>query len=222
MCGRFTLIDPEMVVEEFEPDEIECDLGGSRYNVAPTQKVLGLMVRSSRRILLEFQWGLVPAWARDPSMGGRMINARAETLAEKPAFKSAFQRSRCLVPADGFYEWGKRGGKKQPMWIRVDGGRPFAFAGLYEIWHPGQDDEISSCTIITTEPNHLMRTIHHRMPVILPEQTRDRWLDPDLTDQAELLGMLKPFDARRMEVRPVSDYVNSTRHDGPRCIEQVG
>jgi len=221
MCGRFTLIDPEGAVSEFSPDEVECDPGKPRYNIAPSQKVNAIVLRRSRRVMVGFQWGLVPAWTRDPSIGNKLINARAETLTEKPAFKYAFTKTRCLVLADGFYEWDKHGGRNQPMWIRVGGGKPFAFAGLYEIWHPRMSDELRTCTIITTEANELLSGVHERMPVILTGQDCARWIDPGCTDKWKLLNMLKPFDAGEMEAVPVSTHVNSPLHEGRQCIEKV-
>ena len=221
MCGRYTITRPQEAADQFEPDEIEADLSRPRYNVAPTQNVPALIVRNARRAVVDLHWGLVPAWAKDRSIGPRLINARAESVDQKPSFKNAFRNRRCLILADGFYEWQKRGREKQPMFVRVDGGKPFALAGLYEIWRPGSGDELASCTIITTQSNELMQTVHDRMPVILPFSICNRWLDPGLTDITELIFMLLPYEAERMDFYPVSVYVNSPGHDDPRCIEKV-
>jgi len=219
MCGRFSLVDPGEVLRELEPEIIECDLSRPRYNIAPTQEIPALIMRDGKRVLVDLKWGLVPAWAKDPTIGNRMINARAETLAQKPTFKNAFRKTRCLIPADGFYEWRKQPSGKQPMWIRVEQGKPFAFAGLYDIWHAGEGDEIASCTIITTTPNELMQTIHDRMPVILPRDNYPYWLNPKTAGTTELMAMLQPYDAKRMQAHVVSTHINSPKNDDPRCIE---
>ncbi|NLX14475.1 MAG: SOS response-associated peptidase [Phycisphaerales bacterium] len=217
MCGRYTIVDPGQAADMLEPDEIEADLRRPRYNIAPTQKVPALLVRNGRRVLAEMQWGLVPAWARDKAMGVRLINARAETLSEKPAFRNALRKSRCLIPADGFYEWQKQGARKIPMYIRLIGGRPFAFAGLFELWR-GQDEELLSCTIITTEADEPIRPIHERMPVILPCELYRSWLDPSLNDKDAISSLLRPVEGRMLEAYPVSSHVNSPRNDDPGCI----
>jgi putative SOS response-associated peptidase YedK len=167
------------------------------------------------------QWGLIPSWADDPKIVNRMINARAESVATKPAFRNPFKSRRCLIPADGFYEWQKTGGKtKQPYHLGMADGRPFAFAGLWEHWRRG-GEAIDSCTIITTEPNELAATVHDRMPVILPEDAYDRWLDPKLDDPDELQSLLVPFPAKRMKAWPVSTLVNNPRNETPECVEQA-
>lgn len=211
------MVDPRRAVDMLEPDEVEADLSRPRYNIAPTQKVPALLVRNGRRVLAEMQWGLVPGWARDKKIGARLINARAETLAEKPAFRNALRKGRCLVPADGFYEWQKEDKRKIPMYIRLIGGRPFAFAGLYEFWRDA-DEELLSCTIITTEANELVRPIHTRMPVILPPEMHKPWLDPTLTEKEAACALLRPMEGRLMEAFPVSSRVNSPRNDDPGCI----
>jgi putative SOS response-associated peptidase YedK len=221
MCGRYTIRRPERLIDVFCIKKLEAVLGRPRFNIAPTQNVPVLLLREGRRVLANVRWGLVPSWAEEPSIGNRLINARAETVAAKPAFRSAFAKRRCLIPADGFYEWQKVGGGKQPMYVQVDRGEPFAFAGLYEVWHPDGDDELVSCTIITTTPNKLMRPIHDRMPVILPEEQYDRWLDPDRADKVQLQKMLTPFDATRMDAYPVSKHVNSPGNDDAKCVELV-
>jgi putative SOS response-associated peptidase YedK len=170
-----------------------------------------------------FTWGLIPSWAKDPSIGNRMINARAETLAEKPSFRSAFHRRRCLILADGFYEWRKDDGKsKTPMYIRLEDGSPFAFAGLWELWNAPDGSQVLSCTIITTEPNPLMEKIHNRMPVILPEKAYSLWLQSGEADPNALSELLKPYPAEEMVAYPVSRLVNSPDNDLPAVIEPAG
>jgi putative SOS response-associated peptidase YedK len=221
MCGRFTLRTPlAEVADAFDlpPQAFErADGWHGRYNIAPSQEVAAVRRHDAGgREAVWLQWGLVPSWADDPALGYRMINARSETADTKPAFRDAFRRRRCLVAADGFYEW-KRGTKpKQPYYIRLADDGPFAFAGLWEHWRRG-DEVIDSCTILTTEANELVATLHDRMPVILDRQRYDAWLDPAL-DPARAGALLVPYPARQMTVFPVSTVVNSTRHDGPQLI----
>ena len=222
MCGRFTLSSPSETVEAlFELAETP-DLA-ARYNVAPTQAVATVLVDAgkSQRVLRMLHWGLVPSWAKDPGIGARMINARAETVATKPSFRSAFRRRRCLIVADGFYEWKKLEHGKQPYYIRLADGAPFAFAGIWEHWEGGDAGEIDSCTIITTEPNELTRDIHNRMPVILAPEDRTKWLDPDLTEPADVQALLRPYPPDFMEAYPVSTRVNRASNDVPECIERA-
>jgi putative SOS response-associated peptidase YedK len=194
-----------------------------RYNIAPTQPVA--TVRTARgsgdREMVFLRWGLVPSWSKDPSIGSRMINARSETVADKPAFRAAFRRRRCLVPADGFYEWQKQNGWKQPFYIHLREGRPFAFAGLWEFWKGEGDVIIESCTLLTTEPNDLIRPLHSRMPVILHPQQYDLWLDPGLDAPERLRPLLRPYPFADMEAYPVSRFVNKPQNDDPRCIEPL-
>ncbi|HEY3342528.1 MAG TPA: SOS response-associated peptidase, partial [Anaerolineae bacterium] len=181
MCGRFTLtIDPAELMEHFHLSTADEPIV-PRYNVAPTQNVAVVLNESPERLSM-VQWGLIPSWAKDPAIGAQMINARAETLAEKPAFRAAFKKHRCLVLADGFYEWRKEadGKTKTPMYARLKTGEPFAMAGLWEVWKAPTGDAHRSCTIITTEPNELMSAIHNRMPVILPRDLESDWLDDSL------------------------------------------
>src|ERR687894_553007 len=188
MCGRYTLRTPvDSLVERFEIEEYPSSITPS-YNIAPTQEVAAVVEEDEKRKLEMFHWGLIPSWAKDPAIGNKMINARAETLGEKPAFRTALRRRRCLVPADGFYEWKKEpGGKtKTPMHIRMKSGDVFAFAGLWETWHSPDGSVIPSCTLITTRPNELMSEIHDRMPVILQRDDYQRWLDPQERDPHEL------------------------------------
>ena len=221
MCGRFTLAAaPETLTETFPgfkmPDELP-----PRYNIAPSQKVLVVPNTGENKIDF-FQWGLIPSWAKDPTIGNRMINARAETLAEKPSFRSAYRRRRCLVLADGFYEWRREPGKqsKIPMYIRLRSGAPFAFAGLWEVWLPSKDaPSVRSCTIITCPPNSFLENIHNRMPVILESEAYDLWLDMHNQSPDQLNVLLKPYPAEEMTAYAVSLLVNQPKNDSPACIE---
>ena len=220
MCGRFTLrSSPSKIAEAFHLAGVP-ELS-PRFNVAPTQQVLVIQEREEKRVGAFLHWGLIPSWAKDPSIGNRMINARAESVADKPSFRSAFKRHRCLVVADGFYEWKKSGKAKQPYYIRLKKDQPFAFAGLAEHWHRGEQT-IDSCTIITTEPNELMADIHNRMPVILSPDDYDLWLDPEFEGKEKLLSLLRPFSTDEMTAYPVSTLVNSPRNENPACIDAQG
>lgn len=220
MCGRYTLTtNTQKLAEAFSGFEVPAELP-PRYNVAPSQPV-AVVANNGQHKVEFFQWGLIPSWAKDPTIGNRMINARAETLAEKPSFKNAYKRRRCLVLADGFYEWKKAGDQaKTPMYIRLASGDPFAFAGLWEIWQTAED-LILSCTIITTNPNELMASIHNRMPVILPAAAYEQWLDPAERRPEQLNDLLKPFPAELMTAYPVSKLVNSPKNDSSTLIEPV-
>lgn len=222
MCGRMTITEPERVVRKFKPDVNKATLDQPRFNIAPSQMVPALIARDGQRVLGDLQWGLVPHWAEDPTVGQRMINARAETVAEKPAFRAAFKKRRCVIACDGFYEWQKSAQGKQPYYVRVDGGAPFGFAGLYEVWKSADDEKLSTCTIITTTPNEIMSPIHHRMPVILNSDDWSSWLDPANDDSASLQKLLRPFNASRMDAYPISTHVNSPAHDDERCVQPVG
>jgi putative SOS response-associated peptidase YedK len=192
-----------------------------RYNVAPSQAIAAV---TNQQTKIDYvRWGLVPSWAKDLAIGNKMINARAETLATKPAFARLLKRHRCLIPADGFYEWRKNadGKTKTPMYIRMTGGRPFAFAGLWDTWRDAEGQTVPSCTIITTTPNDLMRSIHDRMPVILKESDYQRWLAPEETPAASLTHLLAPYPAAEMEAYPVSKSVNNPRVDAPELVERA-
>lgn len=220
MCGRYALHShPNVVALQFglaHPPAFE-----PRYNLAPGSQVIAVRAETNQaRSGGAYRWGLIPSWARDPAIGHRLINARAETLAEKPSFRSAFRRRRCILPADGFYEWKAIGGRKQPYYIRPRADELFAFAGLYERWQ-GPQGPIDSCTIVTTVANALMREIHDRMPVILPVEAYAHWLDPDYPDWAALAGLLRPAPPDRMQVHPVSPRVNSVRNDDASLIEPL-
>ena len=221
MCGRFTLtLNPDELQEQFGLSEPPPTQLVPRYNIAPTQAVAVIANNSDRKLEL-FQWGLIPSWAKDPKIGNKMINARAETLAEKPSFRTALKRRRCLVVADGFYEWKKTGSGKTPMYIQLKDGQPFGFAGLWEAWQSPEDGLIKTCTIITTTPNALMEGIHDRMPVILPREAYDRWLAPEELPAAETLPLLQPYDAAQMRAVQVSTRVNSPAVDSAECILPV-
>ena len=226
MCGRFSLteLDPTVIREAFSVPDVP-DLS-PRYNIAPTQPVATVVrdAESGVNRIAVMRWGLVPHWAKDPTIGSRMINARAESVAEKPAFRSALRYRRCLIVADGFYEWqAQNGGPKQPMFIALQDRQPFGFAGLWERWtEPESGEVLTTCTIITTEPNELMVSIHNRMPVILPREAYGEWLDPAQTDSKRVTPLLKPFPADLMIAWPVSRRVNNTANDDARLIERAG
>jgi len=219
VCGRFTLTaPPAQVAELFDLDDVP-DLR-PRFNVAPGQDVATVSAaEGGGRELRLRRWGLVPGWARDPKLGSRMINARSETVAEKPAFRAAFRRRRCLVPADGFYEWaaGARG-RKQPHHLRRADAAPFAFAGLWERWRRGDEPALESCTLLTTEANATLAPIHDRMPVILPPSSWSLWLDPALCEPEALLPLLVPEPPGRLEAHPVGLRVNRPEHDDAGCL----
>ena len=221
MCGRFTLtVDPVDLQEAFPWVTFPTQGFMPRFNIAPTQPV-AVVANTGENKLDFFTWGLVPFWAKDPSIGSRMINARAETLAEKPSFKNAFKRRRCLILADGFYEWQKIPGEKTkiPTYIRMQDGRPFAFAGLWEDWHSPDGSQILSTTIITTEPNALMAPIHNRMPVILAEADYGLWLTPGEADTHKLSPLLRPYPAEQMQAYAVSRVVNNPANDSSACVQ---
>lgn len=221
MCGRFTLRSPASVLAE-QFAVFEMPPFTPRFNIAPSQPVLIVRLAPQQpepeREAVWLRWGLIPSWAKDPAIGNRMINARAETVAEKPAFRAALRRRRCLVAADGFYEWQRRGKQKQPHFIRMRDDRPFGFAGLWEAWEGPDHSDIQSCTLLTTEPNELIRPIHDRMPVIVAAKNYQQWLDPAI-QPAELSGMLCPYPSDQMTADPVSTLVNNPANDAPNCIE---
>ena len=222
MCGRFTqTATPKVIAEQFDLDEFP--LFPPRYNIAPSQHVAAIRLNPevAKRECVALRWGLIPSWAKDLKIGNQCINAKAETVAEKPAFRAAFKKRRCLVMADGFYEWQLQGKHKQPMWIGLRDRRPFAFAGLWEHWSPTDGEPIESCTIITTQPNALMESIHTRMPVILDTKDYAAWLDPAFQHVDILNALLRPFPAKHMTAFPVSTLVNNPRHDAPQCLEPI-
>ncbi len=207
------------MAKDFGVQEIIDDLQPS-FNVAPTDNV-AVVLNNGVKQLVVMRWGLVPFWATDPKIASKHINARAETLTVKPAFKDAFKRRRCLVVADGFFEWQKQGATKIPLFIHLEPERPFGFAGLYEIWTPPLGEKLVTCTIITTEPNELVRPIHDRMPVILPKDAEDFWLDSSVEDHTRLLDLLQPYQASDMSAFTVSKLVNSVKNNSPECIQPV-
>jgi putative SOS response-associated peptidase YedK len=218
MCGRFTLrTGSAALAEQFQLADIP-DLP-PRYNIAPTQEVAVIRHTNGSNTAALLRWGLVPFWARDTAIGAKMINARAETVAEKPAFRAAFQSRRCLIMADGFYEWQAMGSgrRKQPIYLHMRDQCPFAFAGLWETWQ-GQDGTLQSCTILTTEPNDLVQPIHNRMPVILRPTDYALWLDPDVREPEPLQACLQPYPSDALTAYPVSPYVNNVHHDDPQCV----
>lgn len=222
MCGRYTLSSPsDLLADLLEIDSVP-DLA-PRYNIAPTQEaaVVRVAEESGNRVLGMLRWGFIPFWAKDPAIGNRMINARAETVAEKPAYRASFKHKRCVVPADGFYEWQAIGGRKQPHYFRLLDREPFAFAGLWDRWEKGDGEPLETFTILTTEPNQAVAAVHRRMPVILEPEAIETWLDPGIVDGERLIPLLGPLPAERMEGYPVSTFVNSPGNDSPRCIEPL-
>jgi putative SOS response-associated peptidase YedK len=223
MCGRYAFFSPaEAVRRVFElPDAPPLE---PRYNVAPTQDVAAVRAgEEGRRAFAMLHWGLVPKWAKERAIGNRMINARAETLDEKPAFRDAFRKRRCLVLADGWYEWQAAAGGKQPWFVRRRDAKPLAFAGLWERWKdPADGSTLESCTIVTTNASESIRKIHERMPVVLDAPDWDRWLDTAFSDTAKLSELLVPFDAKALEAWPVSREVNAPKNEGPGLIEPAG
>ncbi|MEJ5314385.1 MULTISPECIES: SOS response-associated peptidase [Anaerolinea] len=217
MCGRFTLfLDAETLQEFFGVSEIPADYS-PRYNIAPSQPVLAITNLYPRRMEW-MRWGLIPSWAKDPSIGDRMINARAETLTEKPSFRTAFFRRRCLIPATGFYEWKPvpEGRGRVPYFIGLKEYAPFAFAGLWDVWINEKGEKVSSCAIITCPANSLVAELHDRMPVMLDSQTMGRWLQE--TAEASLKRLLVPFEPDRMMTYSVSRRVNTPTVDSPDLI----
>ncbi len=220
MCGRYTLKTPvNALAEWFDLDDYPSSLTPS-YNVAPTQEVAAILEEGEERKLETFRWGLIPSWAKDPSIGNKMINARAETVSEKPSFRSAFKKRRCLIVADGFYEWQKTDGGKQPFHIKLSDSSPFAFAGLWETWDK-DGEEIRSCSIITTDANYLMNEIHHRMPVILHPENYGVWLDSGFEEKETLMDLLKPYPSDQMEAYAVSRRVNKPSNNEPSVLESA-
>ncbi len=219
MCGRFTLtVDPAEAQENFSnftfPEKF-----APRFNIAPTQPILA--IPNDEKFTADFFiWGLIPMWAKDPSIGNRLINARAETLAEKPSFRGSLKYKRCLILADGFYEWKSTDGKKSktPFFIHMKDRKPFAFAGLWDSWNSPEGSQLKTCTIITTEPNELMSLLHNRMPVILHPRDYDKWLDPSSQTPDQLMPLLNPFPADMMDAYPVTPLVNKPANDTPELV----
>jgi putative SOS response-associated peptidase YedK len=225
VCGRFVSTSPpDEIAKYFGAAEVDERLEGPNYNVAPTQDVYAVLENGGVRRVEALHWGLIPFWAKDAKIGNKMINARADKVATSGAYKHAFKKRRCIIPVDGFYEWTKREGqtKKQPWFIHRPDDEPLAFAGLWEVWRPeGSEDELVSCTIITGEPNDKMAEIHHRMPVMLPPDKWDQWLDRDEQD-TELLGkLLVPAPSSLITFHPVSTEVNNVRNQGEHLMDPI-
>lgn len=244
MCGRFvSASSPALIADRFAVDEVDASVGASPspdYNVSPRRRVLVVREHDDHRVLSRLRWGLVPSWAKDPGIGDRMINARAETAAEKPAYRRAFANKRCIIPADGFYEWkpgvapvgGPKGARpvKQPYFIHRRDGEPLAFAGLWEVWKApegvdselvGPDGWLRSCAIVTGPANEVLAPIHDRMPIVLPESAWEEWLDPENHDIESLTRLLVPAPSEWFEAYPVSTAVNSARNNGAELVRPV-
>jgi putative SOS response-associated peptidase YedK len=246
VCGRFVAVSsPALLAERFAVDELDVTDAEAHYNVAPRAMVAAVRERrgdSPRRVLSPLRWGLVPSWATDAAGGDRRINARAETVATKPAYRRAFERRRCIIPADGFYEWqklevpGARRARKQPYFVHRRDGEPLAFAGLWEVWKlpdgsppvdglagdgASADGWLRTCTIVTTAANETLRPLHDRMPVVLPESAWDRWLDREVRDVAGLQGLLVPAPDDALEAYPVGRLVGNAANDGPELVRRV-
>jgi putative SOS response-associated peptidase YedK len=219
MCGRYTLVKKAENIEQRFGATLEKENVGQNFNAAPTQ-VLPVISNADPSAVSFYKWGLIPFWAKDASIGNKMINARAETLTEKPAFRKSLQQKRCLVVADGFYEWKKEGKTKQPFRITLKDNGLFAFAGLWDEWKDDKGNKVQSFTIITTDPNELMAPIHNRMPVILPPAYEKHWLSADLKP-ADAMELLLPYNAAEMEAYPVSTLVNSPANNSPELIDSL-
>jgi putative SOS response-associated peptidase YedK len=224
MCGRYKLSRRKQIIEEhFDTAALDAEDWTPRYNIAPTQPIAVIRQHPKEpvRELSLMRWGLIPSWARDSSAAARMINARSETAATKPAFRDAMKSRRCMIPADGFYEWSRTGKTKQPFCFEVNDGELFAFAGLWDRWKEPSGNWIKTCSILTTTPNALTQAVHDRMPVILDRESYDLWLDPGLTDVQVVSGLLKPYDAHLMRSHPVSTRVNRVENDDEECSRAV-
>ena len=222
MCGRYRLSRRKQRIAEYfdTVDDIDWQ---PRYNIAPTQNV-GIIRQDSSQAVRKFslvRWGLIPYWAKDPNIGHKMINARSETVLDKPAFREAFQNRRCLLPADGFYEWKRTGRSKQPIHLGMQDESLFAFAGIWDRWKDASGNLVETCSILTTTPNSLLAGVHNRMPVILEPGNYESWLDPGLKDSGTLTAMLKPFDPALMKCYPVSMLVNSPANDNAECATKI-
>lgn len=221
MCGRYTItVSFEELLQRYYIDDTTVPFHRPRYNVAPMQMVPAVINDGRQNRIGQLRWGLVSSWAKDESMAGKMINARAETLLEKASFKKLINRKRCIIPIDSFYEWKKVNGKKQPMRIMLKDESIFSLAGLYDTWvNPTNGEKVSTFTIITTNPNQLVADVHDRMPVILSRENEGSWLDRENANIGELLDLLKPYPAEEMTAYPVSTMVGNVKNDVPECIE---
>ncbi|MBI4851832.1 MAG: SOS response-associated peptidase [Acidobacteria bacterium] len=220
MCGRFTQHhNQEEVIERFGIQETLFDIK-ARFNIAPSQQIAAVC-QEEKRVLTSYKWGLVPYWSKDAQIGNKLINARAETLAEKPSFKKSLLTKRCLIPADGFYEWKQEGKHKTPVYVCMKSKALFAFAGLWDEWKSPESKILRTCTIITVEPNPLISKVHHRMAAILRPKDEELWLDPTVKDLDKLLSLLKTYPEDEMEFFAVNKEVNNTNFDSPVCIEPL-
>lgn len=222
MCGRFTLtVDPAELIDEFGEYTFPQQFA-PRFNIAPSQPVLAIPNDESKQADF-FQWGLIPFWAKDPSIGNQLINARGETLAEKPSFRGSYKYKRCLILTDGFYEWTKQPGSKTktPYFIHMKDRQPFAFAGLWDEWHSSDGSQVRTCTIITTSPNDLVKALHNRMPVILPHDSYGQWLSNTPQTPENLRPLIKPYPSAEMAAYPVSTLVNNPKNDHAECVVPV-
>lgn len=219
MCGRFVQkVDLREAAKIF--DAIVEAEQRTNYNVAPRQPIAVIMEDGKRKIV-EMSWGLVPRWAKDASIANKLINARSETVAEKPSFRDSFKSRRCLIIADGFYEWQTKDGIKKPFYIFMKGKKPFGMAGLYDLWKDENGKEITTCTIITTEANEFMKTLHHRMPVIISPENYNHWLDPVERDTSKIGSLMKPWDSNEMDAYEVGILVNSAGYNSAECINPL-
>jgi putative SOS response-associated peptidase YedK len=218
MCGRFVLIaNPEAIQTTFDLTTMPASMS-PRYNIAPTQPV-ALITNENARELTFYKWGLIPSWSKDASAASKMINARSESAADKPSFRSAFKRRRCIIPANGFYEWKKQGSDKVPQFIHFKDQELFGIAGLWEVWHDPDGGEVRTCTILTTEANDFMKSIHNRMPVILHKEDYPLWLSPSEEPAPILQGLMQPYSGDDLTAYPVSKMVNRPGTDVPELIE---
>ncbi|WP_408976310.1 SOS response-associated peptidase [Paenibacillus jiagnxiensis] len=222
MCGRFTLVaDESEVFETFSVERVDYEYS-PRYNVAPSQTIAAIAHWDGERVLTGYRWGLIPFWAKDAKIGYKMINARAETIESKPAFRNLLSRNRVVIPSDGFYEWKKAGDDKQPFRFQLESKKVFGFAGLFDTWeHPENGEMIRSCTIITTEPNQLVQDVHDRMPVILNSEGVNMWLDPKVTDKHVLQDLLVPYPAEQMILYPVSKMVGNVKNNQASLVDEI-
>ena len=221
MCGRFEIHSTiEIIAKLFAIDSITFDIRPN-YNIAPSQNVVAVASDGKKNRLLSCRWGFVPQWSKELKSGFTMINARAETVADSKTYKSAFENHRCLVVADGFYEWKKQDRIKIPIYIHLRSGNPMGLAGLYNLWISPEGEEVCTCTIIVTDANEIIAPIHERMPVILDEEKFGRWLDPAVHDRETLLPLLKPYDPEALEIYPVTSKLNSYKYNDPENIKPV-
>jgi putative SOS response-associated peptidase YedK len=224
MCGRYTIAVEQKVLEKRFGVEQYGGKHKHRYNVAPTQdNPVVLIQEQGKRIMVPMKWGMIPSWAKDESIGNRMINARIETITQKPSFKSAFFKRRCLIPSDGYYEWKKtsKTGRKTPLRVVLKSRKPFAFAGLWSVWKNKAGEPIRSYTIITTAADELIKRIHTRMPVIVKPENESLWIDPEVTDQDALMKALVPVPADQIEMYEVAPLVGNQRNDVEKCIQPI-